>query len=68
MQQRARDLDAPCLAAGQRPHFVAGTFGEPDLRKRFDRAAVAFTPADPLQRRMIGEVLQQLRSLSRLRL
>ena len=41
MQQRPRDLDAPRLAAGQRPHFLVGAFGKADLRKRFDRPAVA---------------------------
>src|ERR1043165_3579525 len=59
MQQRPRDLDAPCLAARERPHFLARTFGEPNLRKRFHRAAATLMPANPLQRRMIGEVLQQ---------
>ena len=48
MQQRPRDFDAPCLAAGQRPRLVVGTFRKADLRKRIDRPAAAFTPTNPL--------------------
>ena len=39
VQQRPRDLDAPCLAAGQRPHLVVGSVGQADLGQRLDRAA-----------------------------
>ncbi len=46
-------------AAGQRPNFFTGAIGQSYLLKRFDRAAMAVTSADPLQRRVISEVLQQ---------
>jgi hypothetical protein len=58
VQQRPGDFDAPCLASRQRPCLVIGPFGKADLRKCIDRQATAFPPADPLQGRVIGEVLQ----------
>ena len=57
VQQRAGDLDAPQLAAGEMARLVARAVGEPDaLRSDVCRAPRA-RGADAVQRAVIGEVL-----------
>ncbi len=57
VQQRARDLQAAHLAAGQRPHLVASAFGEIDARQHLLGAGARLAPADAVQRGVILQIL-----------
>ena len=50
VQQRARDLDAAGLAAGQVAHLLPGAVGEADDLERALRALARFAAADAVQR------------------
>src|SRR5262245_36592062 len=57
VQQRAGDLDAPHLSAGQVTHLVAGAIGERDAGEHVIGALAAVALADAVQRGMVGQVL-----------
>ena len=49
MQQRARDLEPPHLAAGEVAHLAAGAVGKSDAREHFARAQPRLAPVDAVQ-------------------
>ena len=59
MQQRAGDLDAARLAAGQVAHLLARAVGEPDDLQRPLGAPARLAAADAVQRAVIEQVLPQ---------
>ena len=59
MQQRAGDLDAPCLSARKVAHLLAGAVGEADELQSTLRALAGFATANAVQRAVIEQVLPQ---------
>src|SRR5690606_37321579 len=57
MQQGADDLDATHLAARQRPDLVVQAIAHSDLLQKRPYPLPRRSPADPVQGRMIGEIL-----------
>ncbi len=57
VQQRARDLDPPHLAAREIAHLVAGAIGKPDARQHLGGAHARLAPADAVQGGVIQQVL-----------
>ena len=57
VQQRARDLDPPHLAARQFAHRVPGAVGQFDLLQRGERALPRLAAADAVQRGVIQQIL-----------
>ena len=57
MQQRPGDLDAPHLPARQIAHLVAGAVGERNLLQHLTGAPARLARPDPMQRRVIDEIL-----------
>ena len=58
VQQRARDLDAPHLAAGEVAHLVVRAVGKRDPRQHLVGAGARRARPDAVQRGVIGEVLR----------
>src|SRR5262245_57402375 len=59
VQERARDLDAASLSAGQVAHLFAGAVGEADDLQGALGALACLRAADAMQRAVIEEVLLQ---------
>ena len=57
VQQRASDLETSHLSAGQVAHLVLGALGERNAREDVIRTLSTFAVADAVQRRMVGQVL-----------
>src|SRR4029079_1666975 len=57
VQQRASDLETSHLSAGKVAHLVLGALGERNAREDVIRTLSTLAVADAVQRRMIGQVL-----------
>ena len=57
VQQRARDLDPPHLAAGQIAYLVVRALRQGNAGQHVVGAPAAFMLADAVQRRMVGQIL-----------
>ena len=58
MQQRARNLHPPHLAAGERARFIIGAASHRHLVQDRTGALLGVPRRNSVQRRMIGEILQ----------